>query len=71
MSRIGKQPVTIPSGVTLTQDGQKITVKGSKGELAFTMPRHVSGKLEGDSFTVTPNDETKTSRGMWGMTRTG
>jgi len=70
MSRIGKQPVTIPSGVTLTQDGQKITVKGSKGELSFTMPRHVSGKLDGDSFTVTPNDETKTTRGMWGMTRT-
>ena len=70
MSRIGKQPVTIPSGVTLTQNGQVITVKGSKGELSFTMPHNVSGKLDGDSFTVTPNDETKTSRGMWGMSRT-
>ena len=70
MSRIGKQPVTVPSGVTLTQSGQTITAKGAKGELSFTMPRSVSGAIEGDQFTVTPNDETKTTGGMWGMTRT-
>ena len=70
MSRIGKQPVTIPSGVTLTQSGQVVTVKGAKGELSFTLPRNVTGKLDGDAFTITPNDETKTSRGMWGMSRT-
>ncbi len=70
MSRIGKKPVTIPSGVTLTQSGQDITVKGSKGELSFTLPSAVTGKLEGEEFTVTPNDESKTSRAMWGMSRT-
>lgn len=70
MSRIGKQPVAIPSGVTLTQSGQTITAKGAKGELSFTMPRSITGVIEGDQFTVTPNDETKTTGGMWGMTRT-
>ena len=70
MSRIGKQPVTIPSGVTLTQSGQVVTVKGAKGELSFTLPRNVTGKLDGDAFTITPNDETKTSRGMWAVSYT-
>ncbi len=70
MSRIGKHPVTIPSACTLTQEGQKISVKGPKGVLEFTMPSAVSGKLDGDQFTVTPIDETKESRAMWGMSRT-
>ena len=70
MSRIGKKPVTIPSGVTLTQDGQKITAKGPKGELTFTLPDAVTGKVEGEEFTVTPLTENKTGLSMWGMSRT-
>ena len=66
MSRIGKQPITIPSGVTLTQNGQTITVKGSKGELSFTLPDIISGALEGDSFTLTPQNEDKMGKSMWG-----
>jgi len=66
MSRIGKHPVTVPAGVTLTQDGQSITVKGPKGELNFVLPAVISGKLDGDSFSVTPNDEGKEGRAMWG-----
>ena len=54
MSRIGKKPITIPSAVTLTQDGQKITARGPKGELNFTLPEGVTGKIEGDVFTVNP-----------------
>lgn len=69
MSRIGKNPVTIPSGVTLTQDGQNVTVKGPKGELNFKLPNAVSGKLEGDAFTVSPTDESKEASAMWGMSR--
>ena len=46
MSRIGKNPVTVPAAVTLTQSGQHITVKGAKGELSFTLPDAVTGKLE-------------------------
>ena len=38
MSRIGKRPVPVPSGVTATVSGQKVTVKGPKGELSFTCP---------------------------------
>lgn len=69
MSRIGKNPVTIPSGVTLTQDGQNVTVKGPKGELSFKLPNAVAGKLEGDTFTVSPADESKEASAMWGMSR--
>jgi len=70
MSRIGKKAVQIPAGVTLTQDGQKVTVKGSKGELNFTLPAAVTGKLEGEEFTVKPVVEDNTGRSMWGMSRT-
>ena len=70
MSRIGKKPVAIPSGVTLTQDGQTVTAKGPKGELSFTLPDAVTGKIEGEEFTVTPLTENKTGLSMWGMSRT-
>lgn len=70
MSRIGKNPVTIPSGVTLTQSGQVVTVKGSKGELSFTLPEAVTGKLDGESFAVSPVEGAKNAKAMWGMART-
>ena len=70
MSRIGKKPIVIPSGVTLTQDGQKVTVKGPKGELSFTLPDAVIGKMDGDDFVVAPVKEDKTGLSMWGMSRT-
>ena len=71
MSRIGKQPITIPDGVTLTQSGQDITVKGSKGELNFKLHDSIVGKLEDGSFTVKPvNDNDRVAKAMWGMSRT-
>ena len=70
MSRIGKQPVTIPAGITLTQNGQAVSVKGPKGELHFTLPDAVTAKLEGDQFTVSPVEGEKTAKAMWGMART-
>ena len=71
MSRIGKQAVTIPSGVTLTQSGQEVTVKGAKGELKFTLPDSIAGKLEDGSFSVKPvSDKDKVGKAMWGMSRT-
>jgi len=69
MSRIGKHPVTVPAGVTLTQNGQSITVKGPKGELNFVLPSVIAGKLDGETFSVTPTDESKEGRAMWGMSR--
>ena len=47
MSRIGKKPIAIPAGVTVTIDGQTVTVKGPKGQLAWTLAEEVTAKLEG------------------------
>lgn len=70
MSRIGKNPVTVPAAVTLTQSGQVITVKGAKGELNFTLPDSVTGNLDGAEFTVSPVEGNKNAKAMWGMART-
>jgi large subunit ribosomal protein L6 len=69
MSRIGKKPVVIPSGVTAKLEGQTIAVKGAKGELKFTAPDEVAIAIEGGAVHVTPHGEDKRSRAMWGTTR--
>jgi large subunit ribosomal protein L6 len=70
MSRIGKKPITIPSGVTLTLDGQTISVKGPKGQLSWTVAEEVEIKQEGSELTLTPRTDTQRARGMWGLSRT-
>ncbi|MBN8941468.1 MAG: 50S ribosomal protein L6 [Rhizobiales bacterium] len=70
MSRIGKKPVAVPAGVNAQVSGQTVKVKGPKGELAFTCPEDIVVSLEGDSLKVTPRDQTKRARSMWGMSRT-
>ena len=52
MSRIGRKPVVIPKGVTLTQKAGQFSVKGPKGELAKQIPDGVTMKLEGDKVTI-------------------
>jgi large subunit ribosomal protein L6 len=69
MSRIGKKPIVIPSGVTAKLDGQTIAVKGAKGELKFTAPKEVAISIDGGAVRVTPRDEDKRSRAMWGTAR--
>jgi len=69
MSRIGKKPVVIPSGVIARLDGRTISVKGAKGELSFTAPDEVSVTLDGSAVHVQPRGEDKRARAMWGMTR--
>ncbi|AWM86685.1 50S ribosomal protein L6 [Microvirga sp. 17 mud 1-3] len=69
MSRVGKKPVQIPSGVTATVDGQTVKVKGSKGELSFLVPEEVSVALEDGAVSVNPRDESKIARSKWGMSR--
>ena len=69
MSRIGKKPVVIPAGVTAKVEGQSISVKGGKGELSFTAPDHVSVVFADSKIAVTPRDDSKQARAMWGMTR--
>jgi large subunit ribosomal protein L6 len=69
MSRIGKMPVTVPSGVTVDIKGQQITVKGPKGELSREMPPEMLIKLEGDVLTVERPSDAKKHRAYHGLTR--
>ena len=70
MSRIGKKAVSTPSGVAVTLDGQAISVKGPKGQLAWTLPEEIIVAQEGGDLTFTPRDDTQRSRAMWGLSRT-
>lgn len=70
MSRIGKKAVPVPSNVTATLNGREIKVKGPKGELSFTVPDKINIEKTEDGIVVTPVDETKMARSMWGMSRT-
>src|SRR5262245_44643797 len=70
MSRIGKKPVTIPSGVTATVDGQTLRIKGPKGELSRAVHPDLSVKLENGSVQVErPSDEAR-HKALHGLTRT-
>jgi large subunit ribosomal protein L6 len=69
MSRVGKKPVVVPSGVTASVTGQTVKMKGAKGELSFLVPDEVSVVLENGAVTVDPRDESKTARAKWGMSR--
>ncbi len=69
MSRIGKKPVPVPKTVTATVDGQKVTVKGPKGQLSLTLIDDVEVKLENGAICVAPRSDTKRARSMWGMSR--
>jgi len=69
MSRVGKNPVEVPSGVELAITGRMVTAKGKLGELSYEMTDVVSAALEGNHVVVKPVDESKTARAMWGTTR--
>jgi large subunit ribosomal protein L6 len=70
MSRIGKRPVPVPSGVSATVSGQKVTVKGPKGELSFTCPDQLSLEKTADGIAVSLREDNKQARALWGMSRT-
>jgi large subunit ribosomal protein L6 len=70
MSRIGKNPVAIPDGVTASVDGQTVTAKGPKGEMRFVVNEEVFVKMENGKITVSPRDDSKDARSKWGMSRT-
>jgi large subunit ribosomal protein L6 len=69
MSRIGKLPIAIPSGVTANIKGDTITVKGPKGELTRTLPPDMTIKVEGTNLLVSRPDDTKKHRAFHGLTR--
>jgi large subunit ribosomal protein L6 len=70
MSRIGKRPVAIPSGVTANIDGDVLSVKGPKGTLTLRLSDCIAYKVEGDEIQVNPANDTKEARSFWGMQRT-
>ena len=70
MSRIGKKPVPIPSGVTANVEGQTVKMKGPKGALALVLPDDVAVKMDKGAIKVDPRAETKRALSMWGTSRT-
>jgi large subunit ribosomal protein L6 len=70
MSRIGKKPVPVPSGVTATVSGQTVSVKGPKGTRQFTATDDVTIAVEDGAVTVKPRGLSKRARQQWGMSRT-
>ena len=70
MSRVGKKPVPIPSGVTANVEGQTVKVKGPKGAMQVVLPEDVVVKMDAGAVQVDPRNETKRARSMWGTSRT-
>jgi large subunit ribosomal protein L6 len=71
MSRIGKKEIIVPSGVTASVNGQKVSAIGPKGELHFIVDDEVRVSLnDNNSISVSPNSQIKTARSKWGMSRT-
>lgn len=70
MSRIGKKTITVPSGVTITLDGQTVSVKGPKGQLAWTVSDEIEVTQDSGVVTLAPRAETQRARAMWGLSRT-
>ena len=70
MSRIGKNPITIPAGVDVKLDGNVLTVKGAKGTLTQKIRQEITVKIEGNEIVVTRINDEKTARSLHGLTRT-
>jgi large subunit ribosomal protein L6 len=70
MSRIGRLPIDIPSGVDVTVDGRVVTVKGPRGELALTVAQPIAVAIEDGRVVVTRPDDERESRSLHGLTRT-
>ena len=70
MSRIGKKPVAIPSGVTAEIGEGTLSVKGPKGTLTLGLREEISYAVDGEAIVVKPANDTKAARAFWGMQRT-
>jgi len=69
MSRIGKSPIPVPSGVDVAIDGRNVTVKGPKGSLARALPGTMTVRREGDTLLVERPDDERQTRAMHGLVR--
>jgi large subunit ribosomal protein L6 len=70
MSRIGKNPIPVPGGVTVTMADRDVTVKGPKGELSRTLPGVITVRQDGDTLLVERPDDERDNRAQHGLTRT-
>jgi large subunit ribosomal protein L6 len=70
MSRIGKKPIPVAQGVTVSVDGNTVKVKGPKGELQTALGDLVKVKVENSEIVVAPRDDSKLAKAAWGMSRT-
>ena len=70
MTRIGKKPISVPGGVTVTVSGQTVVAKGPKGELNFVVNELCTVALEDNAVSVKPIDSSKPARSQWGLSRT-
>jgi large subunit ribosomal protein L6 len=70
MSRIGKKPIVVPSGITANIEGQTVKVKGPKGALQVVLHDDVAVKLEDGRIKVDPRSDSKRARAQWGTSRT-
>lgn len=69
MSRVGSKPIELPAGATVAVDGRRVTVKGSKGELAWDLPDGIRASVDGTTVTVERDNEEKTTRALHGTAR--
>src|SRR5690606_22948064 len=69
MSRIGKKPITIPTGVSATAEGHILSVKGPKGTLSLQMLDDINYEIADGAISVQPANDTKRARSFWGMQR--
>ena len=69
MSKIGRLPITIPSNVTITIVGPVVTVKGTKGELSYTLKPKIQIAQTGDQLVISRSSEDKSVRALHGLTR--
>ena len=70
MSRIGKKAIPAPSGVQVALDGQKVSVKGPKGQLAWTVPDEIEVTHADGQISLAPREESQRAQAMWGLSRT-
>ena len=69
MSRVGKEPIAIPSGVDVTLEGRRVVVKGPNGTLAHQAPEAITVSRDGDTLVVTRPDDERENRALHGLTR--
>jgi len=69
MSRVGKHPVAVPSGVEVQMSGQTLSAKGSLGMLRLVVSNDVTASIADGAVTIAPNNDSKRARAMWGTTR--